>query len=478
MQKLQHDSGLQGLMSLICVGRISRRLIGAVAAVAMAAGLGITQASAAAPPDQAKIDWMQEKGTTLNVFLVAHPWTTAITPLLPEFEKLTGISVRVTTVSEDAYWDKASLGLAAARPPFDVSFISMGLNGVTAYANKWITPLNRFMDDPKLTDKAWYDYADFYPAAATAFHMPNPSSVPFVGLPMSTEVYMMFYRKDIFASSGVDPTKIKTMDEWMDALGKLKLPPGMTQASLRGAGLGILDELNGMVINAWGNEPYDSDRFVYFDSKWKPRFDDPRIGKGFEYWSELMKRSAPGVTSFDWYEATTQFAQGKSATFGPDASLFASIFKDPKQSTIVGKIGYRVLPAASPDGPHTAIWSWGLSIPEKTKKQNAAWLFLEWATSPYVTEQVSRATLASPRQSTWGNASYQAALPEGFGEAVGASLAVAKPSIMYLEAADQVTQDMLDALQGMYHGTPTAKAMGTLQSAALDVVTKAGLYKP
>jgi len=239
-----------------------------------------------------------------------------------------------------------------------------------------------------------------------------------------------------------------------------------------------LDELNAMVANTWGNAPYLKDRFVYFDEKWAPRFTDPKVKEGFKLWADLMKLSAPGVTSFDWYEATTQFAQGKAATFGPDASLFASIFLDPAQSTVADKVGFKALPAASADGAHTAMWSWGLSIPEKSAKKEAAWLFVQWATSPWVTEQVSLKTLASSRQSTWKNPEYQAKLPEGFGNAVGESLAIAQPSIMYLTSADQVVQNMLDALQAIYGGTPVDEAMQKLQDQATEIVKQAGLYKP
>ena len=456
------------------MGNLRKLLAGLIAAAALAIG----PAHAADAPDKAKIDWQQFKGQSLELFFVKHPWADAIDPLLPEFEKLTGIKLNLTTAAEDAYWNKSSLGLGTDKPPFDVFFLSMGINGYTAYSNNWLAQLNEQLDNPKLTDPAWYQYSDISQAAADAFHLPDPSSPKIYGVPMSTEVYMFFYRKDIFKDNGIDVDGITTIQQWMDALKSLKLPEGTYPASLRGGGLGILDELNAMVINTWGNTPYEKDRFVYFDDKWKPRFTDPKVKEGFKIWADLMKLSAPGVTSFDWYEATTQFAQGKAATFGPDASLFASIFLDPKQSTVADKVGFKALPAASADGAHTAMWSWGLSIPAKSEKKDAAWLFVQWATSPWVTEQVSLKTLASSRQSTWASADYQSKLPEGFGTAVGDSLRIAQPSIMYLTAADQVIQNMLDALQGIYQGTPVDEAMQTLQDQATEAVTKAGLYKP
>ena len=456
------------------MGKIRWTLAG-FAAVLLLVAAGT--ASAADPPEKAKIDWKQFQGTSLNLFFVKHPWQSAIEPLLPQFEKLTGIKLNVTTAAEEAFWNKSSLGLASTKPPFDVFFLSMGINGYTAYANNWLAQLNQQISNPKLTDAAWYQYDDISSAAAAAFHLPDPSSPKIYGIPMSEEVYMFFYRKDLFQQSGIDPDSIKTIQQWNEALDKLQLPTGVYKASIRGGGLGILDELNGMVMNCWGKAPYLKDRFVYFDESWKPRFTNDKVKQGFGEWADLMKRSAPGVTSFDWYEATTQFAQGKAATFGPDASLFASIFVDPKQSVVTDKLGFKALPACSPEGAGTAMWSWGLSVPERSDKKDAAWLFVEWATSPWVTEQVSLQTLSSPRNSTWADPTYQAKLPPGFGKAVGDSLAIAQPSIMYLTAADQVIQNMLDAVQGIYQGTPTDSAMQTLNDKATNIVKQAGLLK-
>ena len=92
------------------------------------------------------------------------------------------------------------------------------------------------------------------------------------------------------------------------ALDKLKLDEGTYQTSLRGGGLGILDEFNAVMADSWGSEPYEKDRFVFFDANWKPRFDDPRVAKALDIWAQLMKRSAPGVTAYAFF---TKSASGK-----------------------------------------------------------------------------------------------------------------------------------------------------------------------
>src|SRR5262245_46912892 len=154
-----------------------------LASLAVAALTVIDPVNAAEPPESAKIDWKQFEGTTLDLLFVKHPWTTAIEPLLPEFEKLTGINLELTSVAEDAYWNKSTLGLGSKTPPFDVFFLSMGIGGYTAYTNNWLAQLNSQIENPKLTDPAWYKYDDFSPAAAAAFRLPDPSSPKIYGVP-------------------------------------------------------------------------------------------------------------------------------------------------------------------------------------------------------------------------------------------------------------------------------------------------------
>ncbi|MDI6871106.1 MAG: sugar ABC transporter substrate-binding protein [Bacillota bacterium] len=455
-----------------------------VATVALTLSLLVANGVAAAPlpPSKAKINWRQFEGQSITVLMVAHPWQKAVEPLIPQFEKLTGIKVNVVVQAEDLFWDRSQLGMSSPNPPFDVTYLAMGINGLTAYKNGWLEPLDEYLNNPKLTDKNWFEFDDFFPADVAGFRMPKPDQGKVYGIPMAGEVYLNFYRKDLFKQHGIDVRKLKTMDDWLKAVKSLNLDTnkdGKTDiygATIRGANAGIIDELNAMVADYWGDAPYQTDRFVYFDENWRPRFTDPRIVAAFATWGELMKNSAPGVTSFDWYECTTQFAQGRAATYWADASLFASIFEDPKQSAVVGKVGYAPLPATK-NGHNTALFTWGLAIPARSKHKGPAWLFIQWATSQAIDLEVSQKTFASPRKSTWDNPTFKKALPEGLGEAVAASLAVARPSIMYVDAADKVILRMLDALHAIALGTPAEKAMQKLQDEATQIVKEAGLYK-
>ena len=61
-------------------------------ALAMLPRWGFAEDVAAVYADAA-IDWKQFAGQTIALAGAIHPWSNAITPLLPEFTKLTGINV-------------------------------------------------------------------------------------------------------------------------------------------------------------------------------------------------------------------------------------------------------------------------------------------------------------------------------------------------------------------------------------------------
>jgi multiple sugar transport system substrate-binding protein len=80
---------------------------------------------------------------------------------------------------------------------------------------------------------------------------------------------------------------------------------------------------------------------------------------------------------------SSAFAAGRVAMI-VESTAFYPVFNDPKQSSVVGKVGYSVVPAG-PKGAFPASYSIGLAIPStvdaKRKTFAAAAAFLQWATS-------------------------------------------------------------------------------------------------
>jgi multiple sugar transport system substrate-binding protein len=93
----------------------------------------------------------------------------------------------------------------------------------------------------------------------------------------------------------------------------------------------------------------------------------------------LKDISPPGVESFNAQQLQTYMAQGKAgATINWPA--FVPVFEDPKQSRIVGKIGYSPIPSGTAKGS-SEIGHWIAAIPAGSKNKEMAFDFIHWATS-------------------------------------------------------------------------------------------------
>ena len=116
---------------------------------------------------QAKIDWRQAAGQSLTIGLNKHPFTESLLPLIPEFRRLTGVSVEYLILPEAEYFTKLAADLSQQRGEFSVIMTGPVRNWQFVSAD-WILPLDGFLNDPKLTDRSWYNFEDFYPALIAA----------------------------------------------------------------------------------------------------------------------------------------------------------------------------------------------------------------------------------------------------------------------------------------------------------------------
>src|SRR5437879_2403521 len=112
---------------------------------------------AAAIHATAAIDWKQFAGQTITLAGAIHPWSNAITPLLPEFTKLTGINVVTEFRLETTYLGALPIQLARGSSTPDVFMFTTYGQGISA---GWLEPLNGYYSDRSLTDLGWYDESD------------------------------------------------------------------------------------------------------------------------------------------------------------------------------------------------------------------------------------------------------------------------------------------------------------------------------
>ncbi|HJS32028.1 MAG TPA: extracellular solute-binding protein, partial [Alphaproteobacteria bacterium] len=152
------------------------------------------------PYQQAKVNWRQAEGEQITVAVIPASYFENLIAIAPEFEALTGVKLRFEKVPPGQIRQKAMLDLTsktatyathAADPMYYPLYVS----------NKWVEPLDRFLNDAQLTDPAWFRYDDIIKAWRDA---DSVAGKPY-GIPYDGEVTVQVYRKDIYAAKGLKP---------------------------------------------------------------------------------------------------------------------------------------------------------------------------------------------------------------------------------------------------------------------------------
>ncbi len=411
------------------------------------------------------IDWKGQSGQEITVLLSEHPWTAELRKHVGEFEAQTGVKVKIDAFAEDLYTDRMNLAVRSTESVADVYMVQMDSALYAQWEAGVVEPLTPYLEDPAKTD-ADYDLADYPESfrAGASFPVggPNPQ---LYAIPISFEAYTLFYNKDLVEKylGGKVPA---TMDALIAAANDISAKGGgkIFGASMRGKrSAELVDTMTGIVLDAWGAEPAALPYNIWFDGDWsKPRFDDPRIAKGLSYYAGLLKAGPPSALSYGWEDASRFFSQGNAAFF-VDASVFGPGFEDPKTSAIAGKVGYAPLPPSTGDVGYSGHWSWGVSIAKNSKKKDAAWLFVQWATNRKMTAELGVATGGAPRDSSWADAGYVKALDPGYVAAVKTQMKHTRPTSVFRQGWNDVVLMIVDAIHQIYQGASPKDAVAELQ---------------
>jgi multiple sugar transport system substrate-binding protein len=367
---------------------------------------------------QAKINWRQAEGQSLTIGLNKHPFTESLLPLIPQFRALTGINVDYLILPEAEYITKLTADLSQQRGEFSVIMTGPLRNWQFVSAD-WILPLDDYLKNPKLTDAAWYNAGDFIPAliAANRYNGKVGGGVgegELWSVPVLSESYILAYRRDIFDQYNIKvPT---TIEEMADAARQVKQKAGIPGIVARGTPTGAT-VATGFVS---GLKSYTDGQWSELDSKLRADFADPRSVKFTDTWVSMVRESGPpNWANMQWYDAMEAFTAGQAGMIA-DADFFAAGYEDPKKSKVAGKVGYALIPAGPGGTTYSGLYTWALGINKATKNKDAAWLFIEWATSQrtllnatlnYRNYNPSRTSVVNdPRvqevMGSWGGGSY------------------------------------------------------------------------
>ena len=271
-----------------------------------------------------------KEAVTIRAATQKHPAIDALKELLPLFQKQTGITVEINDLPQDQLNGKVELSLASGTGEWDI--VMMDHMRIPRYVKAgWIESLTPYIGDPRLTDAKSFAYDDILKGFVNAASVNGKLyAMPFYG-----ESTMLMYNKEMFQAAGIMAPP-KNMQELGEDAKKL------TNADKKQYGIAMRGARS---IN-W----YPWSGFAYaFGGGWlgsdgKPDFNSPENIQATDLFAKLIRDyGPPGAANFDWNDVQISMQQGTVAMI-IDATNFGPRLENSKDSIVVGKVGYAMVP--------------------------------------------------------------------------------------------------------------------------------------
>jgi multiple sugar transport system substrate-binding protein len=375
-------------------------------------------------------------GKTISLVTANHPWADAIKPLLPDFEKETGIKVNVESFFEDQLTQKLTVQFTSGSSTPDVFMYRPLQEGKLFYKNGWVQPLDDYAQKAKD-----YDFNDFSKSSIGSTTVESKLA----GIPIITEQEILYYRKDLLNA----------------AVKKLHDPKNeMYGFVARGQRSPLVTQVSSFLYSEGAD----------FTTSEKASINTPEAIKAFTTYGTLLKDYAPpGVLNMSWPQAFGIFAQGKVA-FLTDANSLYQNATDPAKSKVADQVGFAVFPGGKAGSKPYSITSWGLAMNAKSGNKDATWAFIQWATSKDVVLKTQQKGNPGARTSVWdkpeGTTGFPAELVPIIKESAKTGVDHDRPTVISVgEARDAVGEIVQKVMSGETNLQPVAdKANQALQT--------------
>ena len=293
-----------------------------------------------------------EASGEINVFLIPSPSSTSIQSFIPDFEAETGIKVNVSETPYGEAHQKQLLSYQQKAGAYDVA----------QFDNSFLMPYCQAQAmaplDDYLGDSSEYDIADFSQSQQD-YGKCNGETL---GLTLSTEPMIQWYRTDIYEKLGLTPAK--TWDEYYNNAKKVQA------AGYGGQIIGF-----GPNVSWWWMTMVWSFGGNLYDDALNPTVNSKEAIAATDFLKKLMTVSPKGASTANSDEVTSKFLGENIGAMINYSGYYGSVL-DKSINKNEGKIGTAPMPKGSADITHLA--GWNIGIPKDAKNPTAAWKFLEY----------------------------------------------------------------------------------------------------
>lgn len=321
------------------------------------------------------------KGTTITVLSVQDPFYWGLEALNAQFEKETGVKVKLEPLSYDALMARLTTSFITKESDMDVVIVDDPRLAQFA-DNAWIIPLTEYLKK----DKAEVDIKDFLPMA---LHTSCIWRGQVWTLPIAMYTQLVMYRTDLLKKAGLKapPKSFEdwwTWDKYMEYVKSLAaLGNGVYGTVIVGAQPAPVTHMYTGLEVSKGVRWFKSFPGTPWD--FTPSINTPQSVNALNYYLELYKYSPQEAINYVWFDAGTAFSTKDIGIFywwSPYATLInRSGYMTNEKSKNVGLYDYAVMPQEPGVEKKYAQGGWSLGIPAFSKNKIAAWAYIKKMTS-------------------------------------------------------------------------------------------------
>lgn len=327
---------------------------------------------------------------------VSGPLAKIIDGYVTEFNQ-THPDITVKPVFAGSYTESYSKTIAAIRggtPPDTAILLSQNLNDLLAQG--LVIPLDSFIQQ----DAATMNMSDFYPA----FMLNSTQDGKVWSIPFQRSTPVMYYNKDAFRKAGLDPNKPpQSWDELVADAQKLTVKDAAGHVQQYGVEIpsaGGVDTwlLEALTIEA-GGLLYDANNPCCTIN-----LDTQPVKDAIGFLRDLGGKYGVSPSGpVNWGTAPNDFVAGKVAMIYHSTGSLGFIRKNANFD-----FGTAFLPAKARFGVPTGGGNFYLFKATPPDRQQAAWQFIKWMTSPERLAQWSiDSGYVAPRKSSWDTSAMQ-----------------------------------------------------------------------
>lgn len=343
-------------------------------------------AALAHPALAQEFNWKKHQGTTLTFLANNNPVAAALLKHKDDFEKLTGMTLKVDSYQEQQMRQRMVTVMNSRSDEVDLFMSLPSREGLQFAKAGWYADLSDFIKTSAAKD---YDFADI--SAGLVKDASYQGRV--MGVPLNIEGPVLYYRKDLFQKCGVSLPK--SLPELEGVAAKLKAcEPGVTPFVSRGLKPALPFTYSVFLHNMGGDYMKDG----------KSQLCSKPGQESLTLYSKLLKDyGPPGVVNYSFYQISGLYREGKAAMAFESSNELSSVMQGGAR---LKDTAIAVLPGG-PGGSRPTVIGWTMSVSAHSKKKEAAWYFVQWASSKAVQEKLALDGVAPPRASVANGPDYK-----------------------------------------------------------------------